>query len=480
VNKPQTIEGVWHIHGEDKPANIGILNYDPEKGFELSIQIPRSRSTDEAFIAMLTGADDDEISNVIHGTNKNASPVTLFGCSLREFSKGAGMDNYRVHVSAAILNHHVATWESAQYPAAGVKFNLLTRWLNQKFEIYDKQRVTEAINRKSFLFEFQLHDELEFIVSPEARIKIQSFPHPSHTPAELTIKQVHTLYFLFTKPMPAQKLFEDFVMVFLRLLHLLTGERIFAEQITLHDRDPFIPNTAEHLKSYELLLTNTGVNEAKNDVHAGHMVVSYEAIASNFQDILKKWFECHERLEPVLDLYYAVITNLVLTDKSRFLYMAQAMEVYHARSGFNGTVQTKECFRKRRDNILENVSDVEKEWLKEKLHYANQKTLADRLTEILELHRDEVRQLTFNIIDFASKVRHSRNYYTHYDQELWDSGKVADGLELRRIAYALIFLLEICLLKELGIKGEPIAEVLDRYSKIEWADLKSETIQPVK
>jgi hypothetical protein len=477
VNKTQTIEGVWQIHGEDKPAHIGILNYDPEKGFELSIQIPRSRSTDEAFIAMLTGADDEDISNVIHGTNKNACPVTLFGCSLREFSKGAGMDNYRVHVSAAILNHHVATWESAQYPAAGVKFNLLTRWLNQKFEIYDEQRVKEAINRKSFLFEFQLHDELEFIVSPEVRIKIQSFPHPSHTPAELTIKQVHTLYFLFTKPLPVQTIFEDYVMVFLRLLHLLTGERIFAEQITLHDRDPFIPKTSEHLKSYELLLTNTGVSEAKNDVHAGHMVVSYETIASNFQDILKKWFECHERLEPVLDLYSAVITNLVLTDKSRFLYLAQAVEVYHARSGYPGAVQTKESFRERVDGILEKVPATEKQWLKDKLRYANQKTLAERLNEILEQHHNEVQRLTFNINDFASKVRHSRNYYTHYDQDLWDSGKVADGLELRRIVYALIYLLEICLLKELGIKGKPIAEVLDRYSKIEWADLKNKTVQ---
>ena len=54
---------------------------------------------------------------------------------------------------------------------------------------------------------------------------------------------------------------------------------------------------------------------------------------------------------------------------------------------------------------------------------------------------------------------------------------MADGLELRRIVYALIYLLEVCLLKELGIKGAPIAEVLDRYSKIEWADLKNETIQ---
>jgi hypothetical protein len=477
VNKSQTIEGVWWIHGKDKPAHFGILNYDPEKGFELNVHIPRSRSTDESIFAMLTRADDEEISDVIHGTNKNANPVTLFGCGLREFSKGAGMDHYRIHVSAAILNDHVETWENTQYPAVGVKFNLLTNWLNQKFEIYDERRVKEAIERKSFLFEFQLHNELEFIISPEARIKIQSFPHPSHKSAEVTIKQVHTLYFLFAKPLPAQKIYDDYVEVLIRLLSLLTGERIFVEEMTLHDRDPFLPNQTDHLKSFELLLPNPGVSKAKNDVHAGHMVASYEALSPNFQEILKKWFECHERLEPVLDLFSAVIMNLVLTDKSRFLYLAQALEVYHARSGFPSIGMSKNSFEERIKAILENAPEAERAWLKEKLCYANQKTLAERIADILESNRAEVQRLTSNIPDFATKIRHSRNYYTHYDQKLWESGKVADGLELSRMIHALIYLLEICLLKELGIKGEPISEVLDRYSEIEWGDLKEKAQQ---
>jgi hypothetical protein len=68
----------------------------------------------------------------------------------------------------------------------------------------------------------------------------------------------------------------------------------------------------------------------------------------------------------------------------------------------------------------------------------------------------------------------SSNYYTHYDQELWQSGKVAKGLELRRIMYVLHGLLQVCLLKELGIEGKPIERILERNNSIKWADLQTE------
>ncbi len=216
-----------------------------------------------------------------------------------EFFKRGWNGQFSVHVSAAILNCHVDGWDKALFPAVGVKFNLLTRWLNQKFEIHNQARVKRAIKRKSFLFEFQLHDVLEFQISPQVGIKIQSFPHPDFTADECKIKQVHTLYFLFTNPQPVQKIHEDYVTVFLRLLCLLTGERIFAENISLLDRDPFIFQKGKHLKSCELLLVNSGVSEAKNDVHAGHMIAGYADIAPNFQEVLKAWFDCHARLKPV-------------------------------------------------------------------------------------------------------------------------------------------------------------------------------------
>jgi hypothetical protein len=172
-----------------------------------------------------------------------------------------------------------------------------------------------------------------------------------------------------------------------------------------------------------------------------------------------------------LDLYFAVISNLVLTDESRFLFFAQALEVYHARSSlFFSADLPKKAHEKRIEAIIKITPPKYRIWLKEKLAFSNRKTLAQQIEEILNLHRNEATQLTAKIDDFATKVRHSRNYYTHYGKK---TTKVATGLELRRIMYALYGLLQVCLLKELGIKGKPIERILERNASLKWGDLES-------
>jgi hypothetical protein len=467
MNKPKTIEGRWWIHGKDKPPHFGILSFDPEKGFELSVKIPQSRTSDEAFLSMIDSGKE-EVSSVIQGTNENAQPVSLFGCSIRQWSKGAGLDNYRIHGQAAILNYHGHSWDDAIFPSVGVKYTLLTRWMSRKLL---KQAKAE---NSSFSLEFEPGEVLEFELSPEVQIKIQGTSFPSYSLDEITVRLAHTLYFVSTKPFPVQKIYDDYVLVFLRLLSLLTGERIFAEEITLFDRDPFKPSNGEHLQRFELLITNHGINEAKNDVHPGHMIANYAEIAADFKSVLKRWFECHEQLKPVLDLYFAVLSNWVLTDQSRFLLLAQALEVYHARSKkFTSTEKPEAEHEQRLKAILEKVpTEKYRKWLEYRLKFSNEKALSRRIDEILKSHSTESAQLTAKINDFADKVRDSRNYYTHYSEKTLQEGKVAKGLELRRIVYALHALLQICLLKELAIEGKPIERILEGNNSIEWSDLK--------
>jgi hypothetical protein len=222
-----------------------------------------------------------------------------------------------------------------------------------------------------------------------------------------------------------------------------------------------------------LLLNNPGVSEAKNDVHAGHMIAGYADIAPNFQEVLKTWFDCHARLKPVLDLYFAVLSNWVLTDQSRFLFLAQALEVYHARSNlFSSNETTEEKHQHRLEAILANApSPKYRKWLEYRLKFSNQKSLGRRIEEILKHHHIESCQLTAKIPDFGEKVLASRNYYTHYSKKTFEGGFVASGLELRRLVYALIYLLQICMLKEIGIAGKPVERILERNSENKWADL---------
>ena len=44
MNQPRTVEGRWWIFGDDKPAQLGTLTYDPETGLSLTVTVPQNRS----------------------------------------------------------------------------------------------------------------------------------------------------------------------------------------------------------------------------------------------------------------------------------------------------------------------------------------------------------------------------------------------------------------------------------------------------
>jgi hypothetical protein len=182
----------------------------------------------------------------------------------------------------------------------------------------------------------------------------------------------------------------------------------------------------------------------------------------------------------VLDLYFAVLSNRDFSYQTKFLLLAQALEVYHARSSLfpPADLQAKIAHRNRVKAIMD-VAPVEyKDWLKKVLANSNRKTLAQRIEEILNLHRDETMRLTAKISDFPAKVRRSRNYYTHYSEKLWQSDKIAKGSELMRIGFILQDLLKICLLKEIGIQGNPIERVLASNASSKLIHLETPPVQP--
>ena len=392
-----------------------------------------------------------EVPGVIHGIDECNKPVTLFGCCCSGRRWTSGLQACRIDSIAGISNFRGSSWDDAKFSAACVRYTLLSQWTN-------RHPAPEAQPEGPLLcFKVGINDLLEVELSPSVRFKIEETMRPDGFVDEFRIEMRHRAWFLFPTPTPAETILKNYASVFLRLLCLLIGERAFIEEISLYDQDPFAPPTEHHSRKSELFKENAGVTWAKRDVYASQMLAPFEEISSYASSIFKRWFECHDRLEPVVDLYFIIVRNRALTVPSRFLFLAQALEVYHAYSGkFSSTDQSADVHKARVKAILQSAPTEHQPWLKAKLCYSNQKTLAQRLAEILSLHGNEASSLTAGIADFADKVRHGRNYYTHYGQKPRRSGKVPEGSELARITLALQALLQVCLLKELGIQGKPI------------------------
>lgn len=216
------------------------------------------------------------------------------------------------------------------------------------------------------------------------------------------ITEDHTILIEFPNPVHVQTLRRNYVHLLRRLFTLFTGTLVFERTVNLE-----VPGSGPLPNHVEFLESNEGSSEAKTHVSGSHMTVPYAEIAKEFPGILRRWFEYHQKLDSALVLYFATVFNRNLYINQKFLFLAQALEVYHASNPeFVGFVQSPTDFRARRELVVMSAPENEREWLKEKLHYANQKTLAQRLADVLAKNKAEAEQFIPDLPRFADMVIH--------------------------------------------------------------------------
>lgn len=464
LNVSQTVEGKWWIHGEDKPPHFGVLSFDPETGLELVVKLPQSRDVGEVIWDCLTKAEGGEwtIPAIIHGADENDRPLTLFGCHCPGPSGSTGLETYRISSIACFRNIRSRSFGGEQFRAVRVRYSNFHQWMGKRIP----GNLLEAFGKE--------YPDIVETLEPGVTLRIAISILPAVSLEEAKILFDHLVYFQFSESCPARSICKDYVGVFTRLMCLLTGDRIYCDQITFSNRDPYEPSEGK-LDSIELIQRCSGITRANRKTSSVGMLTSYQEVADSFGAIVRKWFQVHKELEPVVELFLAVRSNRPATIESRFLFLAQAIEVYHSRlPHFSSAEQPKDVHRTKIKEIICAAPKEHRRWLNGKLAFSNQKTLAARIDEVLALHQAEVSILTQGIESFAEKVRHTRNYYTHYSQGSLKK-KVAEGSELFHITFASEALLQICLLKELGISGEPIRRVLNRFREMQIVEADEES-----
>ncbi len=165
--------------------------------------------------------------------------------------------------------------------------------------------------------------------------------------------------------------------------------------------------------------------------------------------VLQAWDVLHTQQEHSMSLLFAISLGIGLYLDSRFLFAAQALELFHRKEWPDGVLPEEE----HKARVASIVDDVEDEtlrpWLKEKLNFSNEPTLKQRLRQMLDFVGDEILPLLRD--DFVKVTGDTRNYLTHFNPNL--ESKAASGQELWLLSYECIALLEMCLLRKLGFTG---------------------------
>jgi hypothetical protein len=197
------------------------------------------------------------------------------------------------------------------------------------------------------------------------------------------------------------------------------------------------------------------------------MLFTYQDVADRFEPYLNTWFERSEVLNPVFNLYFATLFNPRMYLDQRFLNLAQAAESYHRRTS-DRTILERETFSDLRRELCAVVdakgyADESAATLKSKFNYINEIPLKERLRELLNSEEPLVRQLIPDPEGFVRLASDTRNYLTHYDDNLKD--KAAEGFELYRLTEQLRFLLELLFLREIGFSAAERTSLVGRHQR---------------
>lgn len=186
------------------------------------------------------------------------------------------------------------------------------------------------------------------------------------------------------------------------------------------------------------------------------------------QNSFEYYFENHERLAPIIELFLEPFYVEKISATRMFLNLTQALETYHSRFVTNDLNK----FKDRVKNFVKGMPENNAEEIR-KFLMANSKkfiTLESRIADLLYANR----KIYFDTgeikcTDFPSVIAHTRNYYVHYDESIKQKYRVLSEEELQLYIRALFQILEYHILLELGFSNdhcELSKKLQDRWGKI--------------
>lgn len=467
MKKDKSIKGRWWVDGPDKPPLPGIL--DSSAGcFRLSVWVPQDCTPEEVLLSIHTQAH--EVSNIILGADGGNRPVTLFGCGVIGYSSSAGLRSLAIHVSAVFTGQKVKSWREHFVRAVKIKPAYLHRWFNRRLLV----SVKTAEDKPALAFEEHL--DLLFPVEDGVSIRFSDGFSSSVTLDEEKFTADSQLWFHFEELQSLEIIQNRWVPWVRRLFGLFYGVPAHIEDVEVFTADPFSPEAGigVYESRGELMQRFSEQDEGENK-HAPdmvNMVVPYGLVKDKLDSIIFEWNRICNTQEPVVSLFSAVVLRDALYLEACFLFLVQALEIYHGCSRkFNSCETSRAEHKVLLDEAMKALPPHVWEWARGKLSY-NARPLAKKLFDIFNAHMDVCKQLFEDLEKASVIITKTRNHLTHH------SGQEKKGLlipkdQLGVVSHKLETLLWVILLKEIGIDGAPVERIVGRITGLRQIVLDS-------
>lgn len=443
------IEGYWWLPDSPEKKIPGYMEYSPEK---ISLNLMGSFQDLKDFNKVFD-------PQIILGTSMKGSPITLFNCYSGTKTFGTGIPKTSFHVLYFFDGIHFNNTEEIKFKSLLMYFSNLDNWVGVSgFH-------TDFPNQNSIVTTFTQPNSLHAKIDEELKLDIgfdASHSFNLEGPRTISMKQKAVV----TIESNTEKTFLDFLKVqgnIRNFLSLATLTPIFP--LKLVGRTELNKKTEGELTIYPeigIYYNMIGLQSEIKKTHSMKMLFTLNDIRDDFEKYIKTWYEKKEKLGEVVNLYFGTLYNPSRYLIQEFLSIITSLEAYHRRFGTN-FIWSDEEFKKIQSQVISSVDSEYNEWVKNKFQYGNEPSLRKRLKDFLEQFKVHLEKNPLFGSKFVDDVVNTRNYYTHYDNELKEK-KMNDN-EIFPCIQMLRVLMEICFLSELGFPHDKITLLVQKSIK---------------
>lgn len=218
----------------------------------------------------------------------------------------------------------------------------------------------------------------------------------------------------------------------------------------------------------ELLYQSRPFYKETPDINSDRMLFKFSDIRNSFSNIAKNWLEAYEIVTPSLNLYAATKGEAYQYVDGKFLAMSQALESFHRRT-CSETIFDKYEFKNLVESLTDSCTSKHKKWLEQKLNYANELGLRQRLKHLFTPYNSYIS----NSKVLINSIINTRNYYTHFDESLKQN--TAQGADLVKLYLLMEAVLQLSILQYLGFSMQEIESIIS--SNLELRNKLTSTIE---
>ncbi|CAM3940365.1 ApeA N-terminal domain 1-containing protein [Rheinheimera salexigens] len=198
----------------------------------------------------------------------------------------------------------------------------------------------------------------------------------------------------------------------------------------------------------------------KIDMHK--MLFRFSDIRGNATHVFNKWFSTYSVIRPSIGLYFSAVSGDHKYLDGKFLALAQGLETYHRRTSTETFMDVAE-FRAMVASLLWSCPKSNRRWLRGRILHGNEINLGQRVKRVINPYKSYIgnsRQRN----KFVRSVVNTRNYLTHYSEELAkDSAK---GSELWALCQKMEAVFQLHLLQQLEFEDSDIQRILRNNYKL--------------